>query len=119
VSNTARHFKRRRGLSHWTPAKPGEDIQVATTYAGAPDAAALPEARLVSHDQLIRMLGDRRRSGVQWMELPPDKAIEFLSEDKDVEHFGRDADTAMSDLISYLEAHPDGFLVVAMADAVR
>lgn len=79
--------------------------------ADADDEAAIQEARRQSHDALIEGLGDKRRSGVQWLQWNGLDAIEMLDKHLD------DGRQEWQNLRRYLVDHPRGALVIAMAQA--
>ena len=115
------HLKRRRRLSHFVPPQPGEEIEVAAIVGAAAEASHIPEARLQTHDLLISQLGARRRSGVRWVEVPAPEAPTFLAKERAASHGLVDNNLIQDDdgALAFLVDNPDGYLVVAMCEAVR
>jgi hypothetical protein len=116
------HRRRRARLSHYVAPSPGEEILAAVQMACAATPADVPTARQVSHDMLIRGLGDRRRGPVGWYEMTAAQGRVFVQQARPVSLY--DGGTVASDehdraVLEYLAAHPAGMLVVAFCDAVR
>lgn len=69
------------------------------------------EARRLTHDAVIDDLGDRRTSGVQWFEYEASESDRILD--------GLDGFTTGqvdSGLKDFLDASPNGLLIIAMAE---
>lgn len=112
--SNARAFRRRRELG---PHGRSDAIQTAWIPAWAStDEGALEEAKKRTHDDLIAMLGDRRRSGVSWAIHEGDAAEKALGA------LWKDAAPEMGDYLREIRRHLrqyGGFFVVAMAKGVR
>lgn len=110
MSNGRRHRRRIGRQAHqpeWVC------VQVAGTRTADPEE--IQDAQRATHDALIGQLGDARRSGVRWILYEPherDAAIARL----DAAH---DDGKRYTGLREWFEEHPEGCLVVAMAEAVR
>ena len=86
-------------------------------YGACASEADLDDCRQATHDALIGALGVRRRSGVRWKWCKAGDAPEVLASAEPVERTGRPED--WEGLSLYLAEHPEGFLVLAIAEAVR
>lgn len=124
-SRAFRHTGRRRGLSHFVPPRPDEELFVVTNMGAAASEADIEEAKQVTHDGLIRGLGPRRRSGVSWQVLPAAESSSFIEEfghknavRVDYGHANVTRAEADAGLLQFLTDNPDGYLIVAMCEAI-
>lgn len=122
-----RHRSRdHRGVSIDPTAWDDPDADVCTQIAATIDATdeSIEEAKHVSHDQLVRQLGRRRRSGVRWAVHGPDErdaALVTMSQTA-TKHTNADGSAAFpedpyADVRAWFDEYPGGVLVVAMAVA--
>lgn len=96
--------------------RPDDDVAVLAAWCQSEDQ--LEECRTKAHDAIIRMLGDRRRSGVSWMQETAADAHRLLDNlaagEKNpelIEHYGR--------LRTMLSDWAGSWVVVAMAKGER
>lgn len=92
------------------------DRDYATSVGWAADEAALPEARQVTHDGLLRLLGGAKRGVVTWRQYTgeeADRALSQMKENADLDRF------EYYRRISGKLREFGGYLVVAMAPADR
>lgn len=87
------------------------DVGILAVQLGfAATEADVEAARTQTHDKLIADLEDRRRSGVTWRTFPASEALDMLEE------IG--IDTTRGDVNEWITAYPNGFLIIASAEAV-
>lgn len=72
----------RRSRGHRGPLAPRQPKETTWAWvaAWAADEAALPEARTGTHDNLIALLGARRRGGVRWGQWTGAEAVAQLGQ---------------------------------------
>ena len=128
MSDARRHRRREAranrkvaGLPDAKPVRPGTelypaDADVAFTPAWAPDKASCAEARRLTHDTLIRLLGDRRTSGVAWSEGHGQEALAMC--DTMIEGAVSDELDAYTEIRKRLVAY-GGYIVIAHCSGVR
>lgn len=101
-----------------------EEILTAAQFAAVRDGTdkeAIAEARRKTHDLLIEMLGERRRGGVQWRQVPAGHALNLLDdlERAAVRNEGQAAEGGYDDLRRHLKRSMiKGVLIIATCDAV-
>ena len=116
----ARNARKVAGLPDAVPAGPLEELpegqEMAVLPCWAATRADLPEARRVTHDTLIGLMGDQRRGGVRWSEGHGQEAHKMVHGLLDGCEPGEMREMLLQ-IHQYLEER-GGYVVVAMAPGV-
>ncbi len=112
IEAVAVDVSKRRGTQHMKRRNYGRNAEpyYAVTFASCASADDLPEARQLSHDQLIRLAAGHRRGPVQWIMYAAAEAPGVIANVDPADDAGH---------LAYLADYPGGFLVMARCLATR